>query len=47
MTTEEREHEWNEIYKRFGADSGGILRRAREAWERQAEKDSEEMKHTP
>ncbi len=44
MTAEERERERNEIYQRFGADIGGILRRAREARERQAEKDSEEMK---
>ncbi|PBK94668.1 hypothetical protein ARMGADRAFT_1011591 [Armillaria gallica] len=44
MTAEERERERNETYKRFGADIGGILRRAREARERQAEKDSEEMK---
>ncbi|KAK0232399.1 RPAP1-like protein [Armillaria nabsnona] len=44
MTAEERERERNEIYERFGADIGGILWRAREAWERQAEKVSEEMK---
>ncbi|PBK67213.1 hypothetical protein ARMSODRAFT_915518 [Armillaria solidipes] len=44
MSAEERERERNEIYERFGADIGGILRRAREARERQAEKDSEEMK---
>ncbi len=44
MTAEERERERSEIYERFGADIGGILRRAREARERQAEKDSEEMK---
>ncbi|PBK95756.1 hypothetical protein ARMGADRAFT_1077294 [Armillaria gallica] len=44
MTAEERERERNEIYERFGADIGGILRRAREARERQAEKESEEMK---
>ncbi len=43
MIAEERERERNEIYERFGADIGGILRRAREARERQAEKDSEEM----
>ncbi|KAK0201487.1 hypothetical protein DFS33DRAFT_1347743 [Desarmillaria ectypa] len=45
MSAEERERERNEIYERFGADIGDILRRAREARERRAEKDSEEMKH--
>ncbi|KAG7444158.1 uncharacterized protein BT62DRAFT_952584 [Guyanagaster necrorhizus] len=44
MNAEERERERNEIYERFGADIGDILRRAREARERQAERDSEEMK---
>ncbi|KAK0232402.1 hypothetical protein EDD85DRAFT_956245 [Armillaria nabsnona] len=44
MTAEERECERNEIYERSRADIGGILQRAREAWERQAEKVSEEMK---
>ncbi|KAK0449498.1 hypothetical protein EV421DRAFT_1889226 [Armillaria borealis] len=44
MSAEERERERNEIYERFGADIGGILKRAREARERQAEKDPEEMK---
>ncbi|KAK0185664.1 hypothetical protein F5146DRAFT_1070960 [Armillaria mellea] len=44
MSEEERARERSEIYERFGADIGGILKRAREARERQAEKDSEEMK---
>ncbi|KAK0460031.1 uncharacterized protein EV420DRAFT_1534600 [Desarmillaria tabescens] len=44
MSAEERERERNEIYEKFGADIGDILRRARMAREKQAEKDSEEMK---
>ncbi|KAK0487083.1 hypothetical protein IW261DRAFT_1445782 [Armillaria novae-zelandiae] len=44
MSEEERARERNEIHERFGADIGDILRRARETRERQAEKDSEEMK---
>ncbi|KAK0503628.1 hypothetical protein EDD18DRAFT_1242794 [Armillaria luteobubalina] len=47
MSEEEKARERNEIYERFGADISGILKRAREARERQAEKDEEMKRKRP